>query len=138
MKHFKTFFKNECCKYPTCDSHAYDLERSAGTQSVSKASSLIRCVQQCLVKGSDLQAMFLVTAKQRINHKEPPKGRYIIFVLCSLQDTVMTALELVLQSITLHVAGNARSSNPTSKAPSDAAGAKFHPLALVLECCEWQ
>ena len=138
VKHLKTFFKDEFCKYPTCDSHAYDLERSVGTQSISKASSLVRCVQQCLVKGSDLQAMFSmfsVTAKQRINHKEPPKGRCITFALCSLQDTVMTALELALQSITLHVAGNPHFSDLTSKALSDAAGAKFHPLPLVLECC---
>jgi len=62
-------FKNECWKYPTCFSHAYDLERSTGTQSILKVSSLIRRVQQCLVKGSDLQAMFLVRAKQRIDHE---------------------------------------------------------------------
>lgn len=123
----ETFFKNERCKYPTPDCHVYSLERSARTQSISKASSLIRCVQQRLVKGSDLQAVFLVTAKQRINHKEPPKGRCIIFALCSLQDTVMTALELALQSITLHVADNARFSDPTSKALSDAAEPGFTP-----------
>lgn len=135
MKHSETFSKNECCKYPACDSPGYYLERSAGTQSISKASSLITCAQQCLVRGSDLQPMFLVTAKQRINHKEPPKGRCVIFALCSLQDTVMTALEFALQSITLHVAGNACVSNPTSKALSDAARSKFHPLPFVLECC---
>lgn len=134
------FFENECSKYPTFDSHSFDLKRSVGTQNISKVSVLIRCVQQFLVKRSDFQAMFFLTAKQRISLKEPPKWRCIIFALCSLQDTVMTALELALQSIalqsiTLHVAGNACFSNPTSKALNDAARAKFYPLPLVLECC---
>lgn len=132
MKHFRTFLKNESCNYSACDSHAYNLERSSGTQSISKLSALIRCVQHCLVKGSDCQAMFLVTERQRINHKEPPKGRCIIFALCSFQDIIMTALELALQSITLHTAGYARFSNPASKALSGAAGGRISPLIFSL------
>lgn len=47
----------------------------------------------------------------------------------------MTALQLALQSLTVHIAGSAHVSNTISKALSDAAGAKFHPLPSVLECC---